>query len=1140
MKTTAPKAAIPASQQQPEPAGGFLRRVAQCAILLSALLAASVRAGNHTWTGAAGGGLWSTAGNWQSSSKPVAGEANLRIIFPASGTATSTADIANLVVHEFQIARGTNNTHTLNGTAGMKVVLQAQAGFTNINVLSGTFAVLPAVEFVLTNDCRSYQDGYVHKSVINGIFQWGEVALGGLVLSNRLSGPGGLYLDGFGKVLMAGTAGNTHTGLTRVAPHLTLQLNKAAGNAVPGPLQIDFDYDVGGPNPQVDPSLLYRGEVDLLDDHQLSDTGAITNSGYIQAHNRTETLGSLTLTHGVIDGAGGAFTLNGPVNVSWEDLPPDLDDLQSSQITCDTLDLGAAVGSRSVREFNTDTNALLTLDANITGAATMELRKNGEGWLVLNGTNTFSGNLTVNGGELGANPLHGLGTTNGHCWVNSGAKLTLNDGTFPGQTNVMSEYFHLNGGTLEISTWGTIIMPSQIYVLADSTIVGSTMEITGPVSGTGGLCFQHSHAGILGGAGIRFTGNQTNTYTGLTMLDNAEIDLARAPGATVIPGSLIMQGPDSYGVVNVLSTNQISSNALVRANYRGILNLASNITQTVAGLELAGGSVEGPGTLALSGDIAAMTNIYWNGSRIESRLHLKSGASHAIAVQEVLTAFPDLEISGPLTSDASIGFTKTGAGVLTLSGTNTFSGGVVVNGGTVLAKSSQAFGAGGGIGVYVYPDATVHLADNVSVANEPLTLAGGGLTAGAGAHRWGGTVAVSANSWLEVSNSLAVLEFPGVMSGAASLHKGGSGTLLLDGSAANTFSGAFFIDAGEVALSKTNVIALAGNVAIGTATNAATLRLHGANQIASSSSVHASYPASLFDLQGYTQTLAAFTGGAGINIGSGLLSVAGGWASGVITGNGAFMKLGGSAFSLTGNSPAFTGETRLYAGTLIVDGSLANSPVVTSAGTTLAGNGSVGPVNNSGAVSPGTSPGKLTTKNFTNNATATLALELNGTVAGVSYDQLDVTGTVKLGGALQLSRGAGTPANSTFTIIKNDGADAVNGTFAGLAQGAQVTAGGAKFQISYTGGDGNDVVLTQVATATNALMTSVARQAGGAMLVQGVGSPGFDYAVQASTNLSTTNWVNLGPVTPAGSGALIFNDAASTNLPSRFYRFVIP
>ena len=70
-------------------------------------------------------------------------------------------------------------------------------------------------------------------------------------------------------------------------------------------------------------------------------------------------------------------------------------------------------------------------------------------------------------------------------------------------------------------------------------------------------------------------------------------------------------------------------------------------------------------------------------------------------------------------------------------------------------------------------------------------------------------------------------------------------------------------------------------------------------------------------------------------------------------------------------------------------------------------------------------------------------------------------GTVTLAGTLSATLGAGfTPVEgNSFVIIDNDGADAVSGTFAGLAQGARVNLGGLNLSITYTGGDGNDVVL---------------------------------------------------------------------------------
>ncbi len=54
-------------------------------------------------------------------------------------------------------------------------------------------------------------------------------------------------------------------------------------------------------------------------------------------------------------------------------------------------------------------------------------------------------------------------------------------------------------------------------------------------------------------------------------------------------------------------------------------------------------------------------------------------------------------------------------------------------------------------------------------------------------------------------------------------------------------------------------------------------------------------------------------------------------------------------------------------------------------------------------------------------------------------------------------------AGHSYTIVNNDGGDAVTGIFAGLPQGTVFYEGAYAFQISYVGGTGNDVVLTSVA-----------------------------------------------------------------------------
>ena len=77
------------------------------------------------------------------------------------------------------------------------------------------------------------------------------------------------------------------------------------------------------------------------------------------------------------------------------------------------------------------------------------------------------------------------------------------------------------------------------------------------------------------------------------------------------------------------------------------------------------------------------------------------------------------------------------------------------------------------------------------------------------------------------------------------------------------------------------------------------------------------------------------------------------------------------------------------------------------------------------------------------------------------HDQLVVTGAVDITGAaltVDFTGVTGLTPGDILTIIDNDGAgDPVVGTFAGLPEGALIGSG--LFEISYVGGDGNNVVL---------------------------------------------------------------------------------
>ncbi|REK19327.1 MAG: hypothetical protein DWQ37_01375, partial [Planctomycetota bacterium] len=118
--------------------------------------------------------------------------------------------------------------------------------------------------------------------------------------------------------------------------------------------------------------------------------------------------------------------------------------------------------------------------------------------------------------------------------------------------------------------------------------------------------------------------------------------------------------------------------------------------------------------------------------------------------------------------------------------------------------------------------------------------------------------------------------------------------------------------------------------------------------------------------------------------------------------------------------------------------------------------------------------------------------------SSVINSKLEVSGTVNLGGATfegSLSSGFVPTLGQQFTIVDNDGADPVSGTFAGLPEGAGVIIDGQGFTVSYVGGDGNDVVLTAAAVNPTEVL-------GRQIFYNGSKFDGFSTAINASDDLA--------------------------------------
>ncbi|MFY1050278.1 Ig-like domain-containing protein [Ectopseudomonas khazarica] len=200
--------------------------------------------------------------------------------------------------------------------------------------------------------------------------------------------------------------------------------------------------------------------------------------------------------------------------------------------------------------------------------------------------------------------------------------------------------------------------------------------------------------------------------------------------------------------------------------------------------------------------------------------------------------------------------------------------------------------------------------------------------------------------------------------------------------------------------------------------------------------------------------------------------------SSVVAGIGSLNKSGSGSLTLTANNTS-TGSSTVFAGTLIVDGNTSSTTTVAS-GATLAGSGSLGgnvTVQSGGTLSPGNGgAGSLNINgNLSLAAGSTLALDINGTTAGSGYDRVLVNGSANLSGAtLAVTHGYTAGSGDRYTVIVNDGGDAITGTFTGISEGGTITAGGngTELTTSYAGGTGNDLTLTAPAAPVVTNITS--------------------------------------------------------------------
>ncbi|MCP8690154.1 DUF4347 domain-containing protein, partial [Marinobacterium sedimentorum] len=717
------------------------------------------------------------------------------------------------------------------------------------------------------------------------------------------------------------------------------------------------------------------------------------------------------------------------------------------------------------------------------------------------GSVTMSSTLAGSGGlsKAGAGELELTNTSNsgmsGDMTVTAGTLFITSD------SNLSSGTLALDGGEVYVLVTGGSSGSPAIATIDNAVTLGASGG-TISVGGGGGRNIA-DFSGIISGSGsltksansiLQLSGN--NSFTGATSLQagtliaNHNNALGSTAGATTVAGgtdlriaggltlpeAITLSGTgknvDSvdYGALHLASgSSTVSGNLTLAANANvsaasgstltlsGALNGSFELNKTDAGTltlsnatnsgSMSGGIRVSAGTLSVAGDgYLPSGTLSLNGGILAVTAASTIDNSVSVLADSTLSHSAAVTLSGTISGTATT-LTKSGAGTLTLSNTSN-------------SASSWSLSATAG---------TVSVSDAAHLGSGDLTLNASNLQLEGSTITYSNNINLAGNATI-TSNGDSTLT--GVISGAGNLTKSGAFTLNLNGN--NTYTGTTTVSAGGLQLNSDNAL---GTTAGGTTVaSGAILAVTSGVTVADALSISGAGFAGLGAI--YSSGNTTITGAVTLtgNTSIGVTSGGNQTFTNVISGAFNLTKIQAGTVTLAGAN-TYSGTTTVSAGTLSVTGSTSSTTTVAS-GAILAGTGTLGgalSIQSGATLAPGVGgAGTLTLGNgLTISSGGTLSVDIAGATAGTGYDVVDVTGTVDLSSASITATHSYTPGSAdAYTIITNDGADAITGSFTGVAEGGTLTAGGNATELtaSYVGGTGNDFTLTAPA---NPLVTSV-------------------------------------------------------------------
>ena len=752
--------------------------------------------------------------------------------------------------------------------------------------------------------------------------------------SNTISGSGSLTKQGLGVLTLSGT--NTYLGGTTLSGG-TLRISSDSNIGLGGLLTLD-----GGTTLQANgPSTLSTHNMVAMDLVNIDSNGSTFTINSNICGSPTSAInkigaGTLILT-GTNCYALGTTVSEGTLCISSDN------NIGSgpSAYSILTLNNGTTLQANGTSSLSTHTitlNGAANIDSNgstftissiISGASGASLTKTGAGTLVLEGANTYDGGTTVSAGILRISTDSNIGSDSTILTLNNGTTLQA-DGlsslsthpiTLAGAANIDS-----NGSTFTISSvisgasgsltktgTGTLTLEGINTYGGGTTVSAGTLKITNDNnigSGTStltlndGSTLQANGDSLLSSHPIALGGSASIDSNGSTFTISSVISGASGTLNKTGAGTLILTGTNTYGNGTSIFAGTLQGNTnSIQGNIfnNGSLIFDQNFDGTCAGIISGSGSLtkEGlGGVLTLTG-----TNIYTGATSVSAgTLKISSDSNIGIGGLLTLNAGTTLQANGSsslsshainLAGSANIDsngstfiigssisgsssiLTKTGAGTLVLTGTNTYSGGTVVSEGTLRISSDENIGSSSNAySVLTLNNGTTLQANGVSLlSTHPITLEG--------------SANIDSNSSEFTISSFISGDF-------GLLNKIGAGTLVLTGS--NTYGSGTTVSEGVLKISSDN------NIGSGSYTNTVLTLNNGSTLQANGTSSLISHPITLagsanIDSNGSEFTISSLISGA----------------------SGALTKTGAGTLILTGSNN-YNGGTTISAGTLKISG----------------------------------------------------------------------------------------------------------------------------------------------------------------------------------------------------------------------------